>query len=166
MLFRSINAVRRVTNWYAIGGGLDVIYDTKFVPQGTRGEVSYTDRTMNNRYFIEKNSVAMKFRAGVSLANQFMVGRVTGIFDVGIYLYDPLRDAYPDPHPSHGYRRPMVYAYDVKAEDGWCYFRTGVRVRLVENFSLQATIRTHLYMVDYVEWGLSYAIPQKRKLQI
>ena len=62
----------------------------------------------------------MKFRAGVSLANQFMVGRVTGIFDVGSYLYDPLRDAYPDPHPSHGYRRAMVYAYDVKAEAGWC----------------------------------------------
>ena len=32
----NINAVRRVQNWYAIGRGLDVIYDTKFVPHVTR----------------------------------------------------------------------------------------------------------------------------------
>ena len=108
----------------------------------------------------------MKCRAGVSVANQNMVGRVPGLFDLGIYLYGPLRDAYPDPHHTHGYRRPMVYAYDVTKEDGWCYFRAGVRVRMVENFALQVTVRTHLYNVEYVEWGLSYAFPQKRKLQI
>ena len=162
----NINAVRRITNCYALGGGLDLIYDTKFVPQGKRDDQSFKEFTNFNRYFIEKNSVAMKFRAGVSITNQFMIGRVTAFADVGIYLYDPLRDAYPDPHPTHGYKRPMVYAYDVRNEDGWCYFKVGARVRLVENFAIQAAVRSHLYMFEYFELGLSYTIPQKRRLQI
>ena len=160
-----IDAVRRITNCYALGGGLDVIYDSKFVMQGAREEENFNEFTDYQRYFIDNPNVANKFRVGVSFCNLFLLGRFTGILDLGLYVYDPIRDAYPHPSAKHGYKRPIVYAFDPKLEDGWGYLKVGGRIRLVDNLSLQVAAHIHPYN-NRVEFGLSYAIPQKRKLQI
>ncbi|MDR1592242.1 MAG: acyloxyacyl hydrolase [Prevotellaceae bacterium] len=154
-----------MTDIYTFGGGFDFFYDGAFVQQGTRGEKSYRQHTHYERYFIDTESVSNKFRIGVSLNNAFIIGRVTGILDWGIYLYDPLRNANPQPHKKHGYNRPIIYSYNIDKEDGWNYFRLGVRVRVLDNLYVQAAMKTHLQKAEMVEFGIGYQLPFAKRNQ-
>ena len=99
-----------------MGGGLDVFYDGVFVQQGNRGTESYTQNTRFGRYFIPTEDLANKFRAGVCLSNEFIIGRLTAVLQWGVYVYDPIRNATHDPHPVYGDNRPMLYSYDIEKE--------------------------------------------------
>ena len=99
---------------------MDVFYDGVSVQQGNRGTESYTQNTRFGRYFIPTEDLANKFRAGVCLSNEFIIGRLTAVLQWGVYVYDPIRNATHDPHPVYGDNRPMFYSYDIEKEDGWC----------------------------------------------
>ncbi|HQB68780.1 MAG TPA: acyloxyacyl hydrolase [Paludibacteraceae bacterium] len=152
-----------LTNWYALGGGFDVFYDGVFVQQGTRGAESYRNNTLFGRYFIPTEDLANKFRAGVCLSNEFIIGRVTAVLQWGVYVYDPIRNATHDPHPVYGDNRPMFYSYDIEKEDGWNYFRLGVRCRVYDNLFVNASLKTHLQKAEMIEWGIGYQIPYTKK---
>ena len=148
-----------ITNCYAIGGALHAFYDGAFVQQGERDGQSFEQHTKYGRYFIPTESAANKFRAGVALNNEFFIGRVVMYFQWGIYVYDPLRNANPEPHKKHGYNRPMFYSYNINNEDGWNYFRLGLRCRIWDNLYVSAAIKSHLHKAEMLTFGIGYQIP-------
>lgn len=158
-----IGMTANVTDRYAIGGALHAFFDGAFVQQGTRGDESYRQHTVYNRYFIPSEDAANKFRAGVALNNEFFVGRVAAYLQWGVYVYDPLRNANPEPHAKHNYNRPMFYTYDIDKEDGWNYFRLGLRCRVWDNLFVSASIKTHLHKAEMLTFGIGYQIPFVRQ---
>lgn len=149
----------RISNFYALGGGLDMFYDGVFVQQGTRGSEVYNQHTHYKRYFIPNENIENKLRCGLFLANYFIIGRVTAELDWGCYLYDGVRNANPNPHPKYGYNRPMFYTYNIDDEDGWNYFRLALKVRVWEGLTANVAVKTHLQKAEFIEFGLGYQIP-------
>lgn len=164
-----VGATYNIVNWYALGIGADIFYDGVFMQQGTTPDMSSIERaeqqqnTHFNRYLLTENRFANKLRAGIGINNEFKIGRLTALLDWGIYLYDPIRNAHPTPHPKYGNKRPMFYSYDINKEDGWNYFRLGLRCRVWNNLSIQASIKTHLQKAEMLEWGLCYTLPFKKR---
>lgn len=157
-----VSMTANVARWYAIGGALHAFYDGAFVQQGTRDGVSYTQHTHFGRYFIPDENIANKFRAGVAIDNEFIIGRLTTYLQWGVYVYDPLRNANPEPHTKHGYNRPMFYTYDIDKEDGWNYFRLGLRCRVWDNLFVSVNLKTHLQKAEMLTFGIGYQIPFTR----
>ena len=149
----------RISNFYALGGGIDVFYDGVFVQQGTRGDEKYTQHTYYGRYFIPNENFENKMRCGLSIANYFIIGRVTAELDWGLYLYDGVRNANPKPHERYGYNRPMFYSYNIDEEDGWNYFRLAMKIHIWEGLTANVAVKTHLQKAEFIEFGLGYQIP-------
>jgi hypothetical protein len=144
-------ATYNICNWYALGGSFDVFYDGVFNPN-----------TKFGRYILDDN-IANLFRVAVSVNNEFKVGRLTTILDWGIYLYDPIKLAYKDKEGNKYEKRPILYKYNIEKEDGWNYFRLGLRCRVWDNLYIQTAVKTHLSKAEMIEWGIGYQIPFKQK---
>ncbi len=168
-----IGATYNICNWYSLGGGLDAFYDGVFNQQGgTRLEGLTAEQrqeqlkhTRFGRYIILNEDLSNKFRIGISINNEFKIGRITAILDWGIYLYDPIRLAYytDDTYKYKYKKRPMLYKYNIEKEDGWNYFRLGIRCRVWDNLYVQTTVKTHLTKAEMIEWGIGYQIPFIKK---
>jgi hypothetical protein len=143
-------------NWYALGGGFDLFYDGAFINRPN------AENQIFRRYKIDENKFSNKVRVGISINNEFIMGRVTGLLDFGVYVFNPLRDAYPEPHKKYGYNRPIFYSYNIDKEDGWNYFRLGIRCRIWDNLFVQAAIKTHLHKAEMLEFGVGYLLPFAR----
>ena len=119
--------------------------------------------TRFGRYIILNENLSNKFRVGVSINNEFRVGRITAILDWGVYLYDPIRLAYyTDETYKYKYeKRPLFYKYNIEKEDGWNYFRLGLRCKVWDNLYIQTAVKTHLSKAEMIEWGIGYQIPNK-----
>ena len=154
-----IGTTYNICNWYALGGSLDVFYDGVFNRQGA----GYKEHTSFGRYTILNDDISNKFRIATSFNNEFKIGRITAILDWGVYLYDPIRLAYTDTNSNKYTKRALLYRYNIEKEDGWNYFRLGVRCRVLENLYLQTAVKTHLTKAEMVEWGIGYQIPFKQK---
>ena len=146
-----IGTTYNICNWYAIGGGFDAFYDGVF-----------NSNTRFGRYILD-DKIANLFRVAIGINNEFRIGRITAILDWGIYLYDPIKLAYKDENGNKYEKRPMLYKYNIDKEDGWNYFRLGVRCRVWDNLYVQTAVKTHLSKAEMVEWGIGYQIPLKRK---
>ena len=138
-----------LTNWYALGGGLDVFYDGIYTNRPTK------DNPIFDKYLIEKNDDMNKLRVGLSINNELVMGRITGLIDFGVYLYDPIRNAYPHLQKKRG----LFYGYNPDKEDGWNYFRIGLRYRVIDNFVVQVAVKTHLKTAEMLEVGIGYLLP-------
>jgi hypothetical protein len=170
-----IGATYNICNWYTLGGGLDIFYDGAFNQQGGTQLEGLTQEqrteqlkhTRFGRYVILNENLSNKFRIGVGINNEFKIGRVTALLDWGIYLYDPIRLAhYTDNTHKYKYeKRPLFYKYDIEKEDGWNYFRLGLRYRVWDNIYMQVAVKTHLSKAEMVEWGVGYQIPFKPKFK-
>ena len=154
-----IGTTYNICNWYALGGSLDVFYDGVFNRQGA----GYKEHTSFGRYTILNDDISNKFRIATSFNNEFKIGRITAILDCGVYLYDPIRLAFTDTNSNKYTKRALLYRYNIEKEDGWNYFRLGVRCRVLENLYLQTAVKTHLTKAEMVEWGIGYQIPFKQK---
>lgn len=164
-----LGALYTACNWYGVGLGVDAFYDGVFNTQGFTQDMtmaefdSQTRYTKFNRYLIKEDNIANKFRVGVAVNNEFRIGRVALLFDWGVYVYDPIRNAYSHEHPKYGTHRPMFYTYDIDKEDGWNYFRLGIRARVWDNLYLQAAVKTHLQKAEMLEFGIGYQLPFSRR---
>lgn len=171
-------AVYHVNNWYGVGLGLDVFFN---------GAVSkYTHRSLycGGEYDIDDVIVdcttcgsekgkdytfAKKTRAALALNNEFKFGAVTAILDWGVYFYNPARNIYFDYHrDNHGSvapKRPLFYKspYGAGAEEAFHYFRLGAKCRIWDNLYIQTTMKCHLHIAEYIEFGLGYQIPFLKK---
>ncbi|MDR2685066.1 MAG: acyloxyacyl hydrolase, partial [Prevotellaceae bacterium] len=150
----------KLTNWYALGGGIDAFYDGVFDKRPhILGEKNQPNNPVYGRYKIDNDDLINKFRGGISINNEFIIGKVTALLDWGIYVFDPIRNAYPEPHLKYGDKRPMFYSYDIEKEDGWNYFRLGVRYRIWDNIFVSAAVKTHLQKAEMIEFGVGYLLP-------
>lgn len=156
-----IGTTYNICDWYAFGGSVDVFYDGAFNQQGA----GYKEHTNFGRYIILNDNISNKFKVATSINNEFRIGRITAILDWGIYLYDPIRLAHTDINGNKYTKRPLLYKYNIEEEDGWNYFRLGVRCRIWDNLYVQTTVKTHLQKAEMIEWGIGYQIPFKNKTE-
>lgn len=149
-------AVYYVNNWYGVGPGLDVFYNGAV--DNNTGRTLYVKRP-------EGYSTLDKIRAGISLNNEFRFGRVTALVDWGVYFLNPYRNFYDCDHPIYGYgKRPLFYKNDSPSMDeAFHYIRFGMRYRVWDNIYIQALAKTHLHIVEFIEFGVGYQIPFLRK---
>ena len=159
----------QVAPFYAVGGGLDFFYDGAFNQQGYTSGMTKAEKaeqqmhTTYNRYYIENENFINKVRVGISLNNEFPISRVTILFDWGVYLYDPLKNAYTHKKENNINSVGILYKYDIQKEDGWNYFRLGLRCRLYDNLYAQVSVKTHLQKAEFIEFGLGYQFPFKKQ---
>ena len=181
-------AVYHLNNWYAVGLGLDVFYNGGITKNTGRNLYcgGYYDFDLNENGEIEKNeenvlcttcgsergvdySFAQKTRAGLALNNEFKFGRVTAILDWGVYFYNPARNLYYDYHKdNHGTvvpKRPLAYKtpHGAGGEEAPHYFRLGAKCRVWDNLYVQTTMKCHLHIAEFIEFGLGYQIPFYKK---
>ena len=153
---------------HRIGVGLDLFYDGAYaqtVAQDASGKYYWTDEnTYFGRTFTPNNNFENKLRLGLNIANELTIGKF-GIFaHFGIYLYDPVKNMEPGSEILQALnkgetpkKKGVFYPYDINKEDGWNYFRIGVKYHFTEHFLVNLSFKTHLQKVEFFELGLGYA---------
>lgn len=153
---------------HRIGVGLDLFYDGAYaqtVAQNEAGKYYWTDEnTYFGRTFTPNNNFENKLRLGLNIANELTIGKV-GIFaHFGIYLYDPVKNMEPGGEILETLnkgetpkKKGFIYPYDINKEDGWNYFRIGVKYHFTPNFLVNLSFKTHLQKVEFFELGVGYA---------
>jgi hypothetical protein len=153
---------------HRIGVGLDLFYDGAYaqtVAQDASGKYYWTDEnTSFGRTFTPNNNFENKLRLGLNIANELTIGKV-GIFaHFGIYLYDPVKNMEPGGKILEALnkgetpkKKGLFYPYDIDKEDGWNYFRIGVKYHFTEHFLVNLSFKTHLQKVEFFELGVGYA---------
>lgn len=171
-------AVYHVTNWYGVGIGLDVFYNGGVTKNTARslycGGVYDIDgkdvecTTCGSEKGVDY-TFAQKTRAGLALNNEFKFGLVTAIVDWGMYFYNPSRNLYFDYHKDcHGSvapKRPLAYKtpHGAGGEEAFHYIRLGAKCRIWDNLYVQTTMKCHLHIAEFIEFGLGYQIPFYKK---
>ncbi len=153
---------------HRIGVGLDLFYDGAYaqtVAQNEAGKYYWTEEnTYFGRTFTPNNNFENKLRLGLNIANELTIGKF-GIFaHFGIYLYDPVKNMEPGGEILQALnkgetpkKKGFIYPYDIDKEDGWNYFRIGVKYHFTPNFLVNLSFKTHLQKVEFFELGLGYA---------
>ena len=154
-------AIYNVNNWYGVGPGVDVFYNDCV---NTNSESGFYRKDRGREY-----TAVDKMRVGIGMNNEFQFGRLTAMLDWGVYVFNPSRNYYQSYYESeafqkYGENRPLFYkCEDVGVDDGWNYFRFGLKCRVWDNVYLQALAKTHLHICEYIEFGLGYQIPFLKK---
>ncbi len=153
---------------HRIGIGLDLFFDGAYrqtVAPDAKGVYKWTDEyTQFGRTCTPDEKFSNKLRFGINIANELTIGKV-GIFaHVGIYLYDPIKNMEPAKEALaalNGNGEPInkgiFYPYDIQNEDGWNYFRIGVKYHITPHFLVNVSFKTHLQKVEFAEFGIGYA---------
>jgi hypothetical protein len=173
-----VGAVYHVNNWYGIGLGMDAFYN------GAVTKRTNHDLYCDGEYEIDEQMVECttcgkdkdidhpfknKVRVGVAMNNEFKFGLVTAILDWGVYVYNQSRNLYNDYHMDHhgsvAPKRPLFYesSHGAKREEAFHYFRLGARCRVVDNLYVQAALKAHLNVAEFIEFGVGYQIPFLKK---
>jgi len=157
-----------IGNWYALGGGFDLFFDGAF----NKRDFIVTSKSFT-RYYLPENRFENKIRFGISINNEFIIGRLTGIFDWGIYLYNPLKNFEPGDEifikDKDGnitimppFKKGVFYKYNIDKQDGWNYFRIGLRYRVWDNLFVSVNLKTHLQKAEMITFGVGYYLPFAR----
>ena len=153
---------------HRIGVGFDLFFDDAYrqtVAPDTNGQYAWTNEfTKFKRTCTPDETIANKLRLGFNIANELTIGRV-GIFaHFGIYLYDPIKNMEPgdkalDALNGKGepIKKGLFYGYDIQDEDGWNYFRIGVKYHVTKHFLVNVSFKTHLQKVEFAEFGIGYS---------
>jgi len=141
-----LSVFRPVNNYYRMGLGIDVFFDGV-----------YDGTSLYKRTYITTNELRNKLRAGVSWQHELILGRLTAGIDLGLYLYDPLKNKSPYVDAESGtLNKPMIYSYNINTEDGWFYTRAKLKYALDDHIFLSLGLKTHLQKAEFIEWGLGY----------
>lgn len=188
-----IAPVYHVSNWYAVGLGLDVFFNDAVSKNTERNLYCHGDFSVGSLRgdFPELNipgkdsdiidcttcgaekavdyGFSQKVRAGIALNNEFKFGAVTAIVDWGVYFYNPSRNIYYDYHYDNfgkvAPKRPLLYttANGAGGEEASHYIRFGLKYRVWDNLYLHTSAKTHLHICEFIEFGLGYQIPFLKK---
>ena len=153
---------------HRIGIGLDLFYDGAYaqtVAQDASGKYYWTkENTHFGRTFTPNNNFENKLRLGLNIANELTIGKVGVFLQVGLYLYDPVKNMEPGGEILEALnkgetpkKKGLFYAYDIDKEDGWNYFRLGVKYHITKDFLVNLSFKTHLQKVEFLELGLGYS---------
>lgn len=164
----NIEGYYRTCKQHRIGLGFDLFFDDAYqqtVALNSNGKYEWTNEyTKFKRTCTPDNKFSNKLRLGINIANELTIGKV-GIFaHVGIYLYDPIKNMEPADKclkalngQGDPIKKGLFYAYDINDEDGWNYFRIGVKYHITPHFLVNVSFKTHLQKVEFAEFGLGYA---------
>lgn len=179
-----VGGVYHVNNWYGVGLGLDVFYNGGITKNTARnlycdGDYDIYDEKLDKTVIVDCTTCgnekgtdytfAQKTRAAVALNNEFKFGAMTAILDWGVYFYNPSRNIYFDYHKdNHGTvvpKRPLAYTtpHGAGGEEAFHYFRLGAKCRIYDNLYFQTTMKCHLHIAEFIEFGLGYQIPFLKK---
>ena len=140
----AVGLYRPITNYYRMGVGMDAFYDGV-----------YDGTSLYNRVYINSNKLATKLRAGISWQHEVLLGRLSAGIDLGIYLYDPLKNLSPYTDAKNGtVNKPIIYPYDINKEDGWFYTRATMKYSLTNHLFISLGLKTHLQKAEFIEWGM------------
>ena len=153
---------------HRIGVGLDLFYDGAYaqtVAQDASGKYYWTkENTQFGKTFTPNNNFENKLRLGLNIANELTIGKVGIFLHVGLYLYDPVKNMEPGGEILEALnkgetpkKKGLFYAYDIDKEDGWNYFRLGVKYHFTKDFLVNLSFKTHLQKVEFLELGLGYS---------
>jgi hypothetical protein len=139
---------RPITNFYRMGLGLDAFYDGV-----------YDGTSLYQRTYITSNLLRNKLRVGISWQHEVLLGRISAGIDLGLYLYDPLKNLSPYNDAKNGQlNKPLIYPYDINNEDGWFYTRATFKYALTNHIFISLGLKTHLQKAEFIEWGLGYRL--------
>lgn len=142
----AISAYRPLTNYYRMGFGIDVFYDGV-----------YDGTSLYKRTYITTNELKNKIRVGTSWHHEVILGRLTAGVDLGLYLYDPLKNRSPYTDAKNStLNKSIIYPYNINTEDGWFYTRATLKYTLDNHLFLSLGLKTHLQKAEFIEWGLGY----------
>lgn len=137
---------RPLTNFYRMGFGIDVFYDGV-----------YDGTSLYTRNYITTDELSNKLRVGTSWQQELMLGRFTAGIDLGLYLYDPLKNTAPYPDAKNEtLNKPLIYPYNINYEDGWFYTLGTLKYALDKHIFVSVGLKTHLQKAEFIEWGLGY----------
>lgn len=146
-----LGAIYNVSNWYGVGLGADLFYNDAIAnPETNRG------------MYIKVEEDWKRMRGGLSLNNEFNFGAFTALVNWGVYLFNPVRNLYNNDSPYYkiGEKRPLFYkSAETGVEEQFHYIQFGARVRVFDNISVQAIVKTHMHIAEFLEFGISYKIP-------
>lgn len=155
----ALSVHRPFANWYRMGLGADVFYDGVFgaVNSSAAGNEKTTDY---GRTYIDTDEFKNKIRAGVSWQHELIIGRLTGGFHFGLYLYDPIKNLEPG-YTNGELKKPdtkksLIYKYNIDNEDGWFYARASVKYLITDHLYAAIGLKTHLQKAEFIEWGLGW----------
>ncbi|MCQ2336938.1 MAG: acyloxyacyl hydrolase [Paludibacteraceae bacterium] len=160
----NFEAFYRTCRQHRIGIGVDMFYDGAFTTtavQGADGKwKSYDGNTHFGKTFTTEDKFLNKFRVGLNITNELMIGKLMIGFGFGVYLYDPVKnmepfkDALNAANNGTSLKRGMFYAYDIDKQDGWNYFRLSCKYYITKHLLAQIAFKTHLQKVEFVEFGI------------
>jgi hypothetical protein len=88
-----------------------------------------------------------------------MLGRFTAGIDLGLYLYDPLKNTAPyNDAKNETLNKPLIYPYNINYEDGWFYTVGTLKYALNKHLFISLGLKTHLQKAEFIEWGLGYKL--------
>lgn len=141
-----LGVYRPITNFYRMGLGIDAFYDG-----------AYNGKTQFERTYITTDELKNKIRIGISWQHEILLGRLIVGFDLGLYLYDPLKNLSPYNDAKNGtLNKPLIYSYNITNEDGWFYTRATLKYALDKHLFISTGLKTHLQKAEFIEWGLGY----------
>lgn len=149
-----LGAIYSTCNWHGIGLGADLFYnDAIGNPDTGRGMYVTTEDDWR------------RMRGGISIDNEFKFGNVTAMVNWGVYLFNPVRNLYDNDSPFYGRGpRPLFYkSEETGVEERFHYIQFGAKVRVVDNVFLQAIVKTHMHIAEFIEFGVCYQIPYLNK---
>jgi hypothetical protein len=142
----SIGIYKPLTNFYQMGIGLDGFYDGV-----------YNGNTKFKRTYLKSDELSNKLRAGLSWRHELLIGKITAGIHLGLYLYDPLKNASPyNDAIGNSLNKGIVYPYNIDDEDGWLYTRATIKYALTNHLIFAVGLKTHLQKAEFIEWGVGY----------
>lgn len=152
----ALSAYKPLNNWYRMGLGIDAFYD------GVFGAVNHAENPTDNtteyqRTYITSDKLSNKIRVGTSWQHEFIMGRFTGGFHFGLYLYDPIKNLEPiKDRQLNARKKGLIYPYNIDVEDGWFYTRATAKYSITDHIFASVGLKTHLQKAEFIEWGLGY----------
>lgn len=144
-----ISLFKPLTNYYRLGLGGDIFYDGIF----TNKDVSRSYR----RTYITSDELKNKIRAGISIQNELIFGKLTAGIHIGLYLYNPIKNLEPYLDAQNGtLKKSIIYAYNIENEDGWIYTRARFKYYISGHLFASLGLKTHLQKAEFIEWGVGY----------
>lgn len=158
----------RAHNVFRLGGGVDVFYDNSYMPRETKfGKTNVAAARANG---------ADCWRLGVSVQPEFVVGKLTCGFHLGVYLLDGVKalevgtqedqtkyltDAQRAEYAATGrVTKGIFYPYDLGNAgqgghpDGWLYTQLVLRYHLPYHLFIQGNMKTHVSKVEFICIGV------------
>lgn len=144
-----LSLFKPMTNYYRLGLGADVFYDGIFTNAGVSSSFKRT--------YITSDELKNKIRAGISIQNELIFGKLTAGIHIGVYLYNPIKNLEPYVNAEAGtLKKPIIYSYNIDNEDGWLYTRARFKYDISNHIFASVGLKTHLQKAEFIEWGLGY----------